>query len=481
MVPFTYSIAAMFAALLTIVQEVAADSIATGASGSSPTVFGDFWSLVEQAGPLRWPIFAVFALGLVLVIGKMYELIADRRVSRALMKQDFRTGSLTAISQIVAAQPESMAASLQSAMLNVFHTRPIEGMLHDEISNFVTSQQDLFGVFRRRMDFLADAAGALGLMGTVWGMFEVFFQGTSDKDVILRGMGIALITTLLGLVVSIILNLCATELSTFFERQLEKVSKKSDELRFRLLEIGSAVSEVAVVADPGTRAVHVGAAEPRVQGGARAKDDGPRYRLEPEENCVTLKAGEERVGFRVGVVASSGRAASGVRVSLIPESGGGLINGADGPQELVSEEDGYVRFDWTAPERAGKSRVDLFAPGATLPVRVELCVIAGKPERYEQTGNNQAAVAGTRLAHPLGVQVLDRFENPVPGVQMLFRVERGGGRLGTTGSSASLETGNDGLAQIPFAVSDRAGANVVRVSVNGEANALEFVAFGTEA
>jgi biopolymer transport protein ExbB/TolQ len=40
-------------------------------------------------------------------------------------------------------------------------------------------------------------------MGTVWGMFTVFFQGSAEQEVILRGMGIALITTLLGLVVTI--------------------------------------------------------------------------------------------------------------------------------------------------------------------------------------------------------------------------------------------------------------------------------------
>ena len=49
---------------------------------------GDFWSLVQQAGPLRWPIFFVLALGLVQVFLKLFELVRDRRVSARLFSVD---------------------------------------------------------------------------------------------------------------------------------------------------------------------------------------------------------------------------------------------------------------------------------------------------------------------------------------------------------------------------------------------------------
>ena len=51
--------------------------------------------------------------------------------------------------------------------------------LHDEIANFVQFQQDRFDTFRRRVDFLSDTAGALGLLGTVWGIFTVFLPGST--------------------------------------------------------------------------------------------------------------------------------------------------------------------------------------------------------------------------------------------------------------------------------------------------------------
>ncbi|MDH4334804.1 MAG: MotA/TolQ/ExbB proton channel family protein, partial [Chloroflexota bacterium] len=212
---------------------------ATGAPKEAPAGMGfaDFWGLVELAGPLRWPIFATLAIGVWLAIHKLYELLRDRALGRELLALDVRSLDLAQIRERVAAQPEHMLASLQAMMLNAHRTGTSESTLHDEITNFAASQQDLFERFRRRMDFLSDTAGALGLLGTVWGMFEVFFQGTPDRDVILRGMGIALMTTLLGLVVSIILNFATTEIFTFFGSRLQQLSSKADELRFRLLEL----------------------------------------------------------------------------------------------------------------------------------------------------------------------------------------------------------------------------------------------------
>ena len=122
---------------------------------------GDFWSLTQQAGPLRWPIFFVLAFGLVQVFLKLFEFVRDRSVSRELDSADLAAMQLPEIVSLVERQETSMLSSLQSTMLNVFQTRPGEGLLHDEISNFVTFQQDQFAVFQRRMEFLSDTAGAL--------------------------------------------------------------------------------------------------------------------------------------------------------------------------------------------------------------------------------------------------------------------------------------------------------------------------------
>jgi biopolymer transport protein ExbB/TolQ len=65
-------------------------------------------------------------------------------------------------------------------------------------------------------------------------MYTTFYGGTLSGEQILAGMGIALSTTLVGIIISIILNLTATLLGNVFDRQLETTYNKAEELRFAL-------------------------------------------------------------------------------------------------------------------------------------------------------------------------------------------------------------------------------------------------------
>lgn len=452
---------------------------------------GDFWSLTQQAGPLRWPIFFILAFGLVQVFLKLYELIRDRRVSKALMDVDLTTASLDDVSDVISQQEESMLATLQSTMINVFRTRPGEGLLHDEISNFVAFQQDQFGVFRRRMEFLSDTAGALGLMGTVWGMFTVFFQGTAEQDVILRGMGIALITTLLGLVVSIILNFSATELSTFFDRRLEQVSVRSDELRFRLMELAprhlpqlpAALAMTETPAQPAEVAIDEAAVARHV---AELLENGtppsPNWRyVEVLGGDRLAQAGEGLQDLTAVVKGADGEVAAGVPVTVTIVGTGGALQGGARKLQVDSDGAGRVQFDCTVPERAGLFALDVALPEQPgPPVRMEVIVRPGAPHRIDQEGNNQAAVAGMKLPMPLGIRVFDQFGNPVPGVPVGFAVKQGGGKLGTGQQQQKVTTDSKGRANAPFVVSSEAGPNLVTADIDGTGESVEFVAFGTQ-
>lgn len=447
---------------------------------------GDFWSLTQQAGPLRWPIFFVLAVGLMQVFVKTWELLRDSRVSKGLHGLDYATMSLDGITKAVAGQDESMLSSLQSTMLNVFHTRPGEGLLHDEITNFVAFQQDQFGAFRRRMDFLSDTAGALGLMGTVWGMFTVFFQGTAEQDVILRGMGIALITTLLGLVVSIILNFSATELSTFFGKRLERVSRKSDELRFRLMELAP-TPEPVVIHAPAPQAAPVAAPAPAPEPVPAPPPPAPEPAPSPSWRYVQL-AGGSASGTAGGstevellVQDTDGEGAGDVPVVVSVVGPAGSLDGGGRSLRLTSDDAGRVVVPCTLPERAGTFALDVaIAEQAGPPTRVEVAVLPGAPGKVGAEGNNQAAVAGMRLPTPLGVQVMDSFGNPVSGVAVSFSVTAGDGRLGSGSDRHEVETDTTGFARTPFVLSSEAGQNGVKATVAGTKGSIDFVAFGTQ-
>lgn len=441
--------------------------------------FGDFWGLVQQAGPLRWPIFMVLAAGLILVFAKLYELVRDGSVARPLFQAELASWDLSRIVGEVSGQRESMLATLQSTMLNVFQTRPGEGMLHDEIHNFVSFQQDQFGVFRRRMEFLSDTAGALGLMGTVWGMFTVFFQGTSDQDVILRGMGIALITTLLGLVVSIILNFSSTELSTFFEKRLEQVSKKSDELRFRLMEL----APTAPAGRPSAPPIGPSGADPapRDSGAAPLRGSAPAWlEIVPESRAVRARAGEPgtRVAFRIR--GEGATPAPGVQVQARVPPGGGSLDGGDAEVTVNSGPDGSGAVTWAAPTKAGRYELEFVAQGRpAAPARVEMEVLPAAGLRAELSGNHQAAPAGTRLPAPLSVRVTDEFGNPVPGVKVAFSVSGGEGRFPGGRPSLEVETSDSGTAAPGFTLGAEPGENAVVARIPGVKDPLRFAAFGT--
>ncbi len=435
--------------------------------------FSDFWSLAELAGPLRWPIYATLAIGLWLAIYKLYELLRDRALGRELLGLDLRPLNLTQIRERVAAQPEHMLSSLQATMLNAHRAGTGESTLHDEITNFAASQQDLFERFRRRMDFLSDTAGALGLLGTVWGMFEVFFQGTPDRDAILRGMGVALMTTLLGLVVSIILNLATTEIFTFFGSRLQQVSKKGDELRFRLLELTARAMPVSATAS--AHPVPAPAPSPSPTGAA----DG-WCELDVKAVPPDVRAGEMLRGVELRVRGLNGHLPDGLGVEISGPTGSQGQRREALPLRLQPSVDGVIRFDWPAPTTAGPFALEAAVVGhAGARRRIELRVIASAPERVELDGNHQAAIAGMRLANPLVVRVRDRYDNPVPEVPVSFRVTGGGGRLGSHGAAMQLRTDASGSACAPFAVASDVGANVVTVSIDGRDETLEFVAFGT--
>lgn len=442
--------------------------------------FSDFWSLAELAGPLRWPIYATLAIGLWLAIHKLYELLRDRALGRELLGLDLRPLNLTQLRERVAAQPEHMLSSLQATMLNALRAGTGESTLHDEITNFAASQQDLFERFRRRMDFLSDTAGALGLLGTVWGMFEVFFQGTPDRDAILRGMGVALMTTLLGLVVSIILNLATTEIFTFFGSRLQQVSKKGDELRFRLLELTAPAMPMAaramlVSATASAHPVPAPAPSPSPTGAADSWCELDVKAVPPD-----VRAGEMVRGVELRVRGLNGQLSDGLGVEISGPTGAQGQRSTALPLRLQPSVDGVVRFDWPAPTRAGPFTLEAAVVGhAGARRRIELRVIASAPERVELDGNHQAAIAGMRLANPLVVRVRDRYDNPVPEVPVSFRVTGGGGRLGSHGAAMQLRTDASGSACAPFAVASDVGANIVTVSIDGRDETLEFVAFGT--
>ena len=229
--------------VLTMQGAIAQDTDMSAPSSASASAMDgnesamSFFDLLRQAGSIRYAIFAVFVIGLFLIVLKVIDVYSDKSRGTALLENSYQNMNLKDIATDVSAETSHMMSTISSTLLNVYQTSLNAENLQDEISTFSRIQQEKYNSFAKRVDFLSDTAGALGLLGTVWGMFMVFSSGSLEKDTILAGMGVALLTTLLGLVVSITLNFFSTLLQGYFSGHLEQVVQKADELRFRLLEI----------------------------------------------------------------------------------------------------------------------------------------------------------------------------------------------------------------------------------------------------
>jgi hypothetical protein len=139
-----------------------------------------------------------------------------------------------------------------------------------------------------------------------------------------------------------------------------------------------------------------------------------------------------------------------------------------------------VTIEGIAPETVGSFALHADLPDQPgPPTRIDVNVRAGAPHRVDLQGNNQAAVAGMRLPAPLGVRVFDRFDNPVPDVQILFKVRQGTGKLAAGKQEHRTSTDGTGLAATPFVVSSEAGQNIVSATIGNSKESLDFVAFGT--
>jgi biopolymer transport protein ExbB/TolQ len=192
--------------------------------------------VLNDCDKFKYPLLGVLFLGLFLGLFQAGMLYMESRRSKSLKDMPLQNASDSDIGkQIESSRGQSELGHLLS-MLFALHTEGNGGEedFHNEVAHAAKVRQERFGTFRNWMTFLSDSAGALGLLGTVVGMYTTFYGGTLSGEQILAGMGIALSTTLVGIIISIILNLTVTLLGNIFDRQLEVTYNKAEELRFAL-------------------------------------------------------------------------------------------------------------------------------------------------------------------------------------------------------------------------------------------------------
>lgn len=450
------------------------------------------WSLIGQAGPIRYPIFGILIAGIFLISLRSYELYKDDQMSDDLENTSFRHMSLNEISSKISTQPDFMLSRIMAKLVNVFETNRNADYLHDEISNYNSNQQDNFNTFRNRVDFLSDTAGALGLLGTVIGMFIVFSSGTLEKEGILMGMGLALMSTLLGLVVSIILNFLSTLTEGYFSKHLQKVTDKADELRFRLIEL----SENPTLSEKTFTNTNNNNHSSTINKNAKSEDNNQKIdekENEPEKVNVperilikskleNVEAGTTINKINIQLMGTLGNPIASEKLEVIID-GNGKINNKKGKDIVKTNSDGIANFSWTVDEKIGEKRIlVLCADNSFKNIKsiIKTEVIAGKPESIKLLNNHQAGLSGKRLEKPISFIVTDSNENPVSNTKSLLKITMGNGKFNNGKREITATTNEEGKVFIDFTLGTEPGFNAIDISLPKFDITKSFQAVGQE-
>jgi hypothetical protein len=192
--------------------------------------------LIDQLQGFVWPLGVALFVGLVASFYEFGMLMTESGNSKPLVSFRFARGNPEEVDKIVRARANKGA---MGRLLAILYAMGIRGDLnfHAEVDLITKVREERFASFRSWMIFLSDSAGAFGLLGTVWGMYQVFYTtgGVLDTQSTLLGMGTALVTTLVGIGISVMLNLFSTTMESIFRRQLEQMCNKADDLRFHFV------------------------------------------------------------------------------------------------------------------------------------------------------------------------------------------------------------------------------------------------------
>lgn len=208
--------------------QAAGDTLAQTATEGRVMSAMQYW---DDCASFRWALGFVLVLGL---LGAFYKYLINLRQS-AVEKQ---------LAEMIDADGSGFGSLVEKARTfkdNLFGStilliaKAIDHGQVDRVDDLIESYRNhedgRMSNFTRWMTYFSGACGALGLLGTVHGISSTFGSGNFSKMEALQGMGVALATTAVGLVFSLILDFAASGVNMSREKRLQRNLNKADELK----------------------------------------------------------------------------------------------------------------------------------------------------------------------------------------------------------------------------------------------------------
>ncbi len=216
-------------------EQVAKNGNAQEAEGTELTA----WNIIEMTSWLFWPFVVLTGAGIMLISFKSLQEYQQKARAQSLLQGKITVNDLKGLVRQVQESKPNRASQLLYAMIATFNKTNNAEPIGDDAEAYLNTERERYETFNRVMGFLSDSAGALGLLGTVWGIFETFHGGKLDGPTILQGMSVSLVTTLVGLIISLALNAGTTAVFALFNGQISLLSTRAEELRQALMQLKS--------------------------------------------------------------------------------------------------------------------------------------------------------------------------------------------------------------------------------------------------
>ncbi len=192
----------------------------------------NLWEQIPKGGPIVWPIVAILALGLLILLERILFFLRKRINSDKFMKTLEPLVLQNRWDECRALLKNKRKKLIPKVLLTAIDFKDqsridMENVLQESILNEIPRIER----FLSTLGMLAAIAPLLGLLGTVTGMINTFhtitYYGTGDPRMMSGGISEALVTTMLGLSVAIPIMLFHTLLSRRVETEIGKMEEKA--------------------------------------------------------------------------------------------------------------------------------------------------------------------------------------------------------------------------------------------------------------
>ena len=192
---------------------------------------------LELAGGFQWPILGVFVLGLTALSLTLARLYLDGRSARELRRASIRTADFDTIRQLARHEGESLYHRLMAGVVERARIRLGPDSMLESVRGQLAAAEKGHDRIHRLVRYCSDAAGGLGLTGTLVGMYASFSAAGSDPQSVYAGISLALVSTLLGIAASLLLGAADTGVKQASGRYIEACREWGEALCLRLAKV----------------------------------------------------------------------------------------------------------------------------------------------------------------------------------------------------------------------------------------------------